>query len=144
MADMTLEGSQSVLDATGDGQAHMCRNRDEAIAWIEARRVDDIQSIVGPWIINQDISSEYHQYTFDTLNLSMNSNKYVDNIGLLIFNLHIFFVVVRWKNGKKAKAPYTIVTTNKEWFSWCGIQYWEQQRTLQNKFNYIIELHQNS
>jgi Mycotoxin biosynthesis protein UstYa len=48
MADMTLEGSQSVLDATGDGQAHMCRNRDEAIAWIEARRVDDIQSIVGP------------------------------------------------------------------------------------------------
>jgi hypothetical protein len=48
MADMTLEGSQSVLDATGGGQAHMCRNRDEAIAWIEARRVDDIQSIVGP------------------------------------------------------------------------------------------------
>jgi hypothetical protein len=48
MADMTLEGSQSVLDATGDGQAHMCRNRDEAISWIEARRVDDIQSIVGP------------------------------------------------------------------------------------------------
>ena len=48
MADMTLEGSQSVLDATGNGQAHMCRNRDEAIDWIEARRVDDIQSIVGP------------------------------------------------------------------------------------------------
>jgi hypothetical protein len=48
MADMTLEGSQSVLDATGDGQAHMCRNRAEAISWIEARRVDDIQSIVGP------------------------------------------------------------------------------------------------
>ena len=50
MADMTLEGSQSVLDATGDGQAHMCRNRDEAISWIEARRVDDIQSIVGPTV----------------------------------------------------------------------------------------------
>jgi len=48
MADMTLEGSQSALGATGDGQAHMCRNRDEAISWIEARRVDDIQSIVGP------------------------------------------------------------------------------------------------
>ncbi|KAF4616187.1 hypothetical protein G7Y89_g15219 [Cudoniella acicularis] len=48
MADMTLEGSQSVLDATGAGQAHMCRNREEAISWIEARRVDDIQSIVGP------------------------------------------------------------------------------------------------
>ena len=48
MADMTLEGSKSVLGATGDGQAHMCRNRDEAISWIEARRLDDIQSIVGP------------------------------------------------------------------------------------------------
>lgn len=48
MSDMTLEGSQSVLDATGEGQAHVCRNREEAISWIEARRVDDIQSIVGP------------------------------------------------------------------------------------------------
>lgn len=48
MADMTLEGSESILDATGKGQAHMCRNRDEAVAWIEERRVDDIQSIVGP------------------------------------------------------------------------------------------------
>jgi len=48
MADMTLEGSQSVLDATGKGQAHMCRNLDEAKEWIEQRRVDDIQSIVGP------------------------------------------------------------------------------------------------
>jgi hypothetical protein len=48
MADMTLEGSESVLDATGEGQAHMCRNRAEAISWIEARRLDDIQSIVGP------------------------------------------------------------------------------------------------
>lgn len=48
MADMTLEGAPSVLGAEGQGQAHMCRNRDEAIEWIEARRVDDIQSIVGP------------------------------------------------------------------------------------------------
>lgn len=48
MADMTLEGSESVLDTTGEGQAHMCRNRKEAISWIEERRLDDIQSIVGP------------------------------------------------------------------------------------------------
>ncbi|TVY87276.1 Oxidase [Lachnellula willkommii] len=48
MADMTLEGSESLLDATGEGQAHMCRDREEANAWIEERRVDDIQSIVGP------------------------------------------------------------------------------------------------
>jgi len=48
MSDMTLEGSESVLDATGNGQAHMCRNREEAIAWIEERRTDDLQSIVGP------------------------------------------------------------------------------------------------
>jgi hypothetical protein len=48
MADMTLEGSESVLDATGDGQPHMCRDRGDAIKWIEERRVDDIQSIVGP------------------------------------------------------------------------------------------------
>jgi hypothetical protein len=48
MSDMTLEGSQSVLDATGNAQAHMCRDREEAVRWIEGRRVDDIQSIVGP------------------------------------------------------------------------------------------------
>jgi hypothetical protein len=48
MADMTLEGAPSVLGATGQGQGHVCRNIDEAVAWIEARRVDDIQSIVGP------------------------------------------------------------------------------------------------
>jgi len=48
MSDMTLEGSASVLDATGEGQAHVCRNRREALDWIEERRVDDIQSIVGP------------------------------------------------------------------------------------------------
>lgn len=48
MADMTLEGSESILDSTGKGQAHMCRNREEAISWIEERRLDDLQSIVGP------------------------------------------------------------------------------------------------
>lgn len=48
MADMTLEGSVSAIDNTGEGQAHVCRNREEAIEWIEARRVDDIQSIIGP------------------------------------------------------------------------------------------------
>ena len=48
MMDMTLEGSESLLDATGMGQPHMCRNRDEAVAWIEERRADDIRSIVGP------------------------------------------------------------------------------------------------
>ncbi|KAF2667142.1 hypothetical protein BT63DRAFT_481585 [Microthyrium microscopicum] len=47
-ADMTLEGSESLLDSRGGGQAHMCRNRKEAIAWIETRRLDDIQSITGP------------------------------------------------------------------------------------------------
>jgi len=47
MADMTLEGAPSVLGSK-DGQGHMCRNMDEAKAWIEERRVDDIQSIVGP------------------------------------------------------------------------------------------------
>jgi hypothetical protein len=47
MADMTLEGAPSVLGSK-DGQGHMCRNIDEAKAWIEERRVDDIQSIVGP------------------------------------------------------------------------------------------------
>lgn len=30
------------------GQPHVCRNRDEAVKWIEARRVDDLQDIVGP------------------------------------------------------------------------------------------------
>lgn len=48
MSDMTLEGSQSGLGAMGEGQAHMCRDRSEAVKWIEDRRVDDIQSIVGP------------------------------------------------------------------------------------------------
>jgi hypothetical protein len=30
------------------GQPHVCRNRKEAIAWIEARRADDGQDIAGP------------------------------------------------------------------------------------------------
>ena len=48
MMDMTLEGSASLLDATGKGQPHMCRNKDEAMAWIEGKRLDDMRSIVGP------------------------------------------------------------------------------------------------
>lgn len=48
MGDMTLEGAPSVLGAQGLGQGHVCRNMDEAKKWIEERRVDDIQSIVGP------------------------------------------------------------------------------------------------
>jgi len=48
MADMTLEGAPSELGHFGEGQAHMCRNREEAVEWIEARRVDDLQDIVGP------------------------------------------------------------------------------------------------
>ncbi|OAG34714.1 hypothetical protein AYO21_11106 [Fonsecaea monophora] len=46
--DMTLEGSMSTPDDKERGQPHVCRNREEAIAWIEARRVDDLQDIVGP------------------------------------------------------------------------------------------------
>ncbi|MCJ1352141.1 MAG: hypothetical protein MMC33_002125 [Icmadophila ericetorum] len=45
--DMTLEGSYST-SREGGGQAHVCRDRDAAIAWIEARRVDDLQDIIGP------------------------------------------------------------------------------------------------
>lgn len=46
---MTLEGQPSTMQAAGGaGQAHVCRDREEAIAWIEARRVDDLQDIVGP------------------------------------------------------------------------------------------------
>lgn len=48
-ADMTLEGQPSTMQAEGEaGQPHVCRDRAEAIAWIEARRVDDLQDIVGP------------------------------------------------------------------------------------------------
>ncbi|KAI9668156.1 MAG: hypothetical protein M1821_000976 [Bathelium mastoideum] len=45
--DMTLEGSYSANRESG-GQAHVCRNRDQAVKWIEDRRVDDLQDIVGP------------------------------------------------------------------------------------------------
>lgn len=38
----------STLDDKDRGQPHVCRNREEAIAWIEQRRVDDLQDIVGP------------------------------------------------------------------------------------------------
>lgn len=46
--DMTLEGSQSTPMDKSRGQGHVCRDRDEAVKWIEARRVDDLQDIVGP------------------------------------------------------------------------------------------------
>jgi hypothetical protein len=46
MGDMTLEGASSVMGAEGQGQAHVCRNLDEATAWLEERRVDDVRSIV--------------------------------------------------------------------------------------------------
>lgn len=46
-ADMTLEGGSSAIGHEGLGQNHVCRNREEAIRWIEERRVDDVQSIVG-------------------------------------------------------------------------------------------------
>ena len=47
MSDMTLEGQGSIM-GDGEGQMHFCRDRSEAIEWIEGRRVDDVRSIVGP------------------------------------------------------------------------------------------------
>ncbi|KPI40195.1 uncharacterized protein AB675_11399 [Cyphellophora attinorum] len=46
--DMTLEGSASTMAEKGRGQGHVCRNREEAVKWIESRRVDDRKDIVGP------------------------------------------------------------------------------------------------
>jgi hypothetical protein len=46
-ADMTLEGA-ATLSETGKGQGHMCRDREEAVRWIEERRVDDLRDVVGP------------------------------------------------------------------------------------------------
>jgi hypothetical protein len=46
--DMTLEGSMPTLDDKEKGQPYVCRNRAEAIDWIEARRADDAQDIFGP------------------------------------------------------------------------------------------------
>src|SRR4051812_21155185 len=46
--DMTLEGSMSTSEDKDKGQPHVCRSREEAISWIEARRADDMQDIVGP------------------------------------------------------------------------------------------------
>lgn len=51
MGDMTLEGSKAAVGAkngAGEGQAHVCRDRGEAVRWIEERRVDDVRSVVGP------------------------------------------------------------------------------------------------
>ena len=52
--DMTLEGSMSKISEKDRGQPHVCRNRQEAIDWIEARRVDDLQDVVGPTAIIVD------------------------------------------------------------------------------------------
>ena len=46
--DMTLEGDYSVNAEDGLGQGHVCRNRAEAVKWIEEKRVDDRQDIIGP------------------------------------------------------------------------------------------------
>lgn len=46
--DMTLEGDQSLPEEKERGQPHVCRNYDEARRWIEDRRLDDLQDIVGP------------------------------------------------------------------------------------------------
>ena len=43
--DMTLEGSTSSVENSGQGQLHQCRDRGEVVKWIEARRVDDIKDI---------------------------------------------------------------------------------------------------
>lgn len=51
--DMTLEPQMSPLDKPiyedghGRRSAHVCRNMDEAMEWIEARRPDDIRDISG-------------------------------------------------------------------------------------------------
>ena len=45
---MTLEGSASTDQDKERGQAHVCRNREEAVKWIEDRRFDDGKDIVGP------------------------------------------------------------------------------------------------
>jgi hypothetical protein len=44
---MTLEGSYSA-HREGGGQMHVCRDREQAVRWIEERRVDDARDIVGP------------------------------------------------------------------------------------------------
>lgn len=46
--DMTLEGSMSTPGDKDRGQPHVCRSREQAIRWIEDRRVDDMQDIIGP------------------------------------------------------------------------------------------------
>jgi len=45
---MTLEGSASTESEKATGQAHVCRDREEVVRWIEERRVDDRRDIVGP------------------------------------------------------------------------------------------------
>ncbi|OJJ42661.1 hypothetical protein ASPZODRAFT_147073 [Penicilliopsis zonata CBS 506.65] len=44
--DTTLEGmGQASGAADGSGQTHLCRSRDEVMAWLEANRWDDTQAI---------------------------------------------------------------------------------------------------
>lgn len=47
--DMTLEGSTSAISngTTGFGHAHVCQNRQEAIDWMEANRVNNRRLIVN-------------------------------------------------------------------------------------------------
>jgi hypothetical protein len=53
--DMTLEGELSTPAEAARGQPHVCRNKDAAVKWIEERRVDDLQDVVGPTAIPKDI-----------------------------------------------------------------------------------------
>lgn len=51
--DMTLEGELSTPAESARGQPHVCRNREEAVNWIEERRVDDRQDVVGPTAVKE-------------------------------------------------------------------------------------------
>lgn len=52
---MTLEGSASTQGEKARGQAHVCRDREEVVRWIEERRVDDRRDIVGPDAIPAEV-----------------------------------------------------------------------------------------
>lgn len=83
--DMTLEGSTSVAGTEGLGQPHQCRNREEVISWIEARRVDDAQDIVGSWmqVRNLEIISSMMNFT-DSMKLAMYRYSACQLIGLRV------------------------------------------------------------
>lgn len=46
--DMTLEGSMLTPEDKERGQPHVYRNKEEVLKWIESRRTDDLQDIIGP------------------------------------------------------------------------------------------------